>query len=215
MPPGPALGVLLGGIDRSRLAGDDAVTLMVLRARQVAYDQAQLLADVAEVGVCETISLAEQMRRAARPGEFAADEIAAALTWTVHAASSHLVLGWMMWSDHPALGAAMAAGELDLPRATIICDELGGLDTDTAASVVAAILPKAAGLTTGRLRAALTKLIQSIDPGAAKRRYDKGVADRLVEHFLQHNATATLGGWMLPAERAAAAAERLWGWPPP
>ncbi|MGE5829048.1 MAG: hypothetical protein ACM30G_11920, partial [Micromonosporaceae bacterium] len=53
MPPGPALGALLASVDRSRLNGYDLVIVMAARARQVAHEQAELLADVYEVSRCE------------------------------------------------------------------------------------------------------------------------------------------------------------------
>src|SRR5262245_61167441 len=53
MAPGPELGVVLATIDRSRLNGYDLVIVMAARARQVCYEQAQLLADTYEVSRCE------------------------------------------------------------------------------------------------------------------------------------------------------------------
>jgi hypothetical protein len=52
MPPGPELGLVLGGIDRCSLSGDDVVTLMQGIARQVSHYQAELYAVMAEVAHC-------------------------------------------------------------------------------------------------------------------------------------------------------------------
>jgi hypothetical protein len=49
MPPGPELAVAVASVDRSRLGGSDAITLAQARARLIAHEQAQLLADLVEV----------------------------------------------------------------------------------------------------------------------------------------------------------------------
>ena len=51
MRPGPGLAALLATVDRSRLGAADLYELVRARARQVAHDQAQLLADVFEAGL--------------------------------------------------------------------------------------------------------------------------------------------------------------------
>jgi hypothetical protein len=52
MPPGPELAAVLAGLDRRRLNGHDLVVVMAAQARQVAHEQARLLADVYEVSRC-------------------------------------------------------------------------------------------------------------------------------------------------------------------
>jgi hypothetical protein len=49
--PGPFLAVILSGIDRSQLSGDDRVRLLQARSRLRANVDAELLADM--VAVCE------------------------------------------------------------------------------------------------------------------------------------------------------------------
>jgi hypothetical protein len=170
MPPGPELCAVLAGIDRTRLVGCDVVVLLRARARQVAYEQAQLLADAAEVAVCETAGLDQTTNRATEPGKYAAEEIAAALTWTVGTAEIQLWFGWSIFHKHPTIGAAMLTGEIDYSRANIISEGVAFLDESTAKKILDKILPRAGRLTSGRLRAALTKLVQSVDPDAAEKR---------------------------------------------
>ena len=49
VPPGPDLARVLAGVDRSRCGGDDLVSLLRARNRQLAHEQAQLLADMVEM----------------------------------------------------------------------------------------------------------------------------------------------------------------------
>ena len=115
MPPGPALAAVLAGIDRSRLANGDTVTLAQARLRQVSHDQAQLLADLREVGLACGLRPDDSPRRAhiddVDPDDqrWAEMELAAALTWTRAAAASQLDLGLRL-ADLPAVASALSAG---------------------------------------------------------------------------------------------------------
>jgi len=62
LPPGPALAVALASVERSRVASADLHVLARARSRQVAYEQAALLADMLECG--------GQIRVAGRPRGF-------------------------------------------------------------------------------------------------------------------------------------------------
>ena len=53
MAPGPELGALLAGMDIQLLTGADAIEVLRARARQLSHDQAQLLATMVEVGLCD------------------------------------------------------------------------------------------------------------------------------------------------------------------
>ena len=76
MPPGPELARVLAGIDLDSLSGFDLVVVMAAQARQVAHHQAELLATVARVAQASSEASALV---ADDDGEFAADEIRAAL----------------------------------------------------------------------------------------------------------------------------------------
>lgn len=52
LPPGKELALVLFGIERTRLNGYDVLTLLQARARQVAYDQAGLCADMVDMDYC-------------------------------------------------------------------------------------------------------------------------------------------------------------------
>jgi len=75
MAPGPKLGVLLGGLTISALTGTDLVEVLRARARQLSPEQAQLLAAMVEVGLCDPHAGLDEVARLAQAPEYAADEI--------------------------------------------------------------------------------------------------------------------------------------------
>src|SRR5262245_17416441 len=122
LPGGAAIGALLEAVDRSRLNGHDLVVLAQARARQLAHLQAQLLADLDEVVHCPPGDEDSPVQRMALPGEFAAFEVAAALTLTRRASEQLVDLAYHLRHRLPAVHAALAAGEIDLPRARLLCE---------------------------------------------------------------------------------------------
>ena len=89
MPPGPELAQVLAGIDLDSLPGFDLVVVMRAHARQVSHQQAELLGLVARVADASSEASALVSDD---DGEFAADEIRAALCLTRRAAVSLLQL---------------------------------------------------------------------------------------------------------------------------
>jgi Domain of unknown function (DUF222)/HNH endonuclease len=209
MPPGPRLSAILAGIDRSRVNGHDMVTVMQARARQVAHDQAELLADIVEVAHCPPGAFNSPVKRLEGLSRYPDDEVRVALCWTRRAAGEQLTLALDVVERLPDVYAALRAGDIDIPRARVFCDVLSVLPEDVAREAAAQVLPFAGGLTTGQLRVRLLRLVITIDPDAARKRRDKSVTDRRLDHGLLPEGTAYLGGTNLPAERAAAASARI------
>jgi hypothetical protein len=173
------------------------VDRMVARARELSQLQAVLLAEL--VAVFDVIP----------EPEFAAFEISAALTWTRRAADVQLDLAFTIVRTLPSLHAAMASGEVDLPKARVIVDGVAALDLELARSIVAAILPQAPALTTGELRTRLAKLVIQADPEAAVKRHKARKKQRRVELQNTEDSCAALLGLNLPADDALAASNRL------
>ncbi len=144
----------------------------------------------------------------ARLSEFIGAEVAAALTLTGKAADGQLGLALAL-AGRPATAAALEAGEIDLPRAEVFISLLGPLHPAHAGAVEADVLPRAGGLTTGQLRAALARAILAIDPDAARRRREQAEQDARVEHWAEPEGTATLTGRHLPPAQVLAASKRL------
>ena len=143
------------------------------------------------------------------PDQWAESEIAAALTWSGVNAGAQLALARQIVRRLPALHAAMLAGQIDAHKARVISDQLLCLSDEQARAVVEKILPEAAGKTTGQLRHKLARLVITIDPAAARKRYREAVKHRQVWCGREEEGTLSLGGRRLPADRAAAAFDHL------
>ena len=143
------------------------------------------------------------------PDHWAESEIAAALTWTGVTTGVQLDLALQVVRRLPAVHAAMRAGQIDAHKAKVICEQVRLLTDAQARAVVDKILPEAAGKTTGQLRYRLARLVITIDPAAARKRYREAVKRRQVWCGREEEGTLSLGGRYLPADRAAAAFDHL------
>src|SRR5262249_48360574 len=104
---------------------------------------------------------------------------------------------------------ALAAGDIDLPRAMVIADEVTGLGDDHAAAVEHAIAGSAPGQTTGQLRAATRRAVLAADPSAARQRKERAQQDARVERWDEHAGPAALAGRALPPASVLAADQNL------
>jgi len=174
----------------------DAVDVLRLRAREASMAAAALLAAVVMVA------------GAAEPG-FEADEVGFALSWTQTAARRQVDFGRWLTGELPDVFAALALGDIDVPRAWVFYDQLATVEPAVALSVAAAILPVAGGLTTSQLRDRLRRAVLKADPGAAAARTRRSEAERYVATSPDGDGTASLYGVRLPAGRTMAAFERV------
>ena len=209
MAPGPVLATLADQVWQQGLGGlDDDELIGVLAAwqRLGARAVAGLLAAVSELA-------ARRKAEGRASGDWRAfehteDELAATLTMTRHGAGCVFALALGL-DRLPLTRAALAGGRIDERRATVIADELAGLDDEHAAAVEALIIEKAAGQTTGQLRPAVRRAVIAADPAAAKRRKEEALKDARVEASGQPSGTATLAGRDLPPADVLAADKHL------
>ena len=131
MPPGPELSAALATVDRTALSGFDLIVLLRARSRRLAFEQAELAADM--VAVRERVKVESSK------------------------------LSWVWNSDQ----------------------------------------------TTGRPAHRLRKMLAEADLTAARKRYERSVAERKVVRGVNADGTGHLSGCNLPADEAAAADERL------
>lgn len=195
--PGVQLGSALAAVDRSTLDGDSLLEVLIAQSRQLAHEQARLLADL--VAVADAVPVPE----------FAPMEIGAALTWTRQAASAQLALAQDIVQRLPMVHDALLRGDLDLPKARVIADGVASLDVASARQVASTILPDASTLTTGQLRARLSKLVIAVDPDAAAVRHRLRVTGRRIVLQPDQDSCASLCAFDLPAADAVAASNRL------
>ncbi len=209
MAPGPELAVLLAGINISALTGSDVVEVLRARHRQLSHDQAQLLAAMVEVGLCDPAAGSGEVARVAEAPLYAADEIRAALAWTRRAAAREHDFAETLVLRMPEVFVALDTGRIDRSKAWIFADFCAELTAEHTEVVCQRLLPHASRLTTGELAARLKKIALALDPEWAARRYASAVRERNVVGYLNDDGTATVTGSHLPTDQAAAACARI------
>ncbi len=188
------------------LSDDALVGLLHASRRLSAWQSGVELAAVAELD-------RRRLRDSGRPGwsrvsEHISAELAAALVLTGRSADTLLTLARDL-ARLPAALRALLAGQIDRARAMIFTAELAALNGRTANAAADALLPGAAAMTTGQLRAALRTLVLSIDPAAVRRRITRARDDARVEAWQETSGNLALAGRELSPADAIAADRRI------
>ena len=201
--PGPAAGGLA--------ALDDAALTGVLRGwrRLSSWAAAMEHAAVAELARRRIAEAETAGCWAEEASRYAAAEIAAALTLTRTSADTLLGRALAL-QDLPDTAAALSAGRIDVPRATIIADGTACLDQRLSLVADAELAAVAPTMTTGQLRAAVARVVIAAGPAAAEERRRQAEKQARVEHQPEASGvTAMLAGRDLPAAESAAAMNRI------
>jgi Domain of unknown function (DUF222) len=169
--------------------------------REIAAAQARQLALIAEFARSRPPTAGE--RQVAGASEFAVDELAAELRLSRPAASSRLGLAVTLSGRLAGTAAALAAGDLDLPKARLVADMTGALDAPLVAAVEQRVLARAATQTVGQLRACLSRAVLAVDPAGGQVRHERAVVDRRVAVSALPDGMAELWA-LLPAPAASA-----------
>lgn len=206
IPPGLLLAVVLSSLDRDRLSGFERVELLKARSRLISHLQAELYADIHAVSQ----AVSELDRFEHRDGFYiTASEVQAALTLTRRAGEVHTDLAFQLRERLPGVWRALHDGLIDLAKARVLSDQTCHLPRQLAQQVTEAALERAPDQTTGQLRARIQRLIISIDPAAAKDRYEEKLKERRVIAEMTDAGTANLHGLDLPPADANAAMRRI------
>ncbi|MEN8041320.1 MAG: DUF222 domain-containing protein [Actinomycetota bacterium] len=205
MEPGILLGSMLESIDVSTLSGHDRVIVLRARQRMASHLQAQIYADMASIA---DITVASGDDRYDAP-DAAAMEVRAALRLTRMTADLEMRHAINLRDRFPEVWDRFNSGILDARRVRVIIRGTEHLAGDIAQRVIDQVLDDAHKLTTGQLRATITKLALDAEPETAVDNYEAALADRRV--FTEPNAmgTANLLGLDLPPHRVAAATRRI------
>jgi hypothetical protein len=206
--PGPRLAGFMAdarAIGLGRLTDDELIGVMRAARRLASWSAA---IELAAAGDLWRRRWAEEQAGDTGAASHADDEIAAALTLTRRAADQVLSLAIAL-RRLPLTSQALTAGDIDLPRAMVIADEVTGLGSEHAAAVETGIIGAAAGQTTGQLRAATRRAVLSADPRAARKRKERALLDARVERWDEHGGTAALAGRDLPPASVLAADQNL------
>jgi hypothetical protein len=198
LPPGPGLALVVMTTDRSRVSAYDLVRLLQAENRLISALQAGLYETITEISSAFDDE----------DGDAAAAEIAAALHLT-RSASEHEHALAMRLRRYPQVRAALASGSIDLRRVRVLLDSIRGIDPSIAGEVFDRVIDDAPDLTTGQLRARVNKLCLELEPRAMAGRYRAGIEQRRIVLQTNPDTTANLCGFDLPADLAAAAAQRI------
>jgi hypothetical protein len=195
-----------GELDDDQLAG--AVRVYRRLAAQAQARELALVAELARRRPQPGTPAAVGGQLPERVSEFLADEVAALLTLTSRAAQAEVGLALGL-ATRWRTAAALEAGRIDMPKALVLLELLDPADEVAAAAIEAAVLPVAATLTTGQLRAWVLRLILDLDPAAARRRREQAVRQAHVDCWTDPDGTAALAGRSLPPAQVLAADRRL------
>ena len=206
--PGPRLAEFMadaGAIGLGRLTDDELIGVMRAARRLASWSASMELAAAGDLWRRRWAEAQDGDTHAALHTD---DEIAAALTLTRRAADQVLSLATAL-RRLPLTSRALTAGDIDLPRAMVIADEVTGLSNEHAAAVEQAIIGAAKNQTTGQLRAATRRAVLAADPRAARKRKERALQDARVERWDEHGGTAALAGRDLPPASVLAADKNL------
>ena len=184
-----------------RLSDDELCGLLAAQRRLASRAAAGELAAITELA-------ARRAGPGGRPGEHVGEEIAALLTLTGHAAGRQVALAEGL-ARLPGVSRALAAGRIDLPKATVFADQLALVEYVAANAIAAITLPDAPGMTTGQLRAALQREVLAYDPEAAIQRRKAAEKDARVETWTEAAGTGAIAGRDLPPADVLAADKTL------
>ena len=133
--------------------------------------------------------------------ELVAAEIGAALHLTRAASRSEVDFADAL-GRHPQVLEMLRVGDIDIRRARVLVDGVRGLSPEIADRALDQVGPDAPRLTTGQLRARLSRTCAELDPQTTQDRYEAGVEQRRFVLSATPEMTAHLSGYDLPPEWA-------------
>jgi len=208
--PGPKLGRRLARIDLGTLPDEALLDYLHAETRQLSQQQARVWAVMGEVGRRAPLNFDHgAVWTPERRFDSAACEIAAELRVSKPYAAHELEHAQAVQAM-PAVAAALRAGELDRNRALVLLDVCSILGEEHRAKLLQNLLPKAATMPAGTLRARAQRIAIELDPEWAERRYRAAVRESRVVCVMGQDGTVSLAGEDLPAEEALAAMAHVW-----
>jgi hypothetical protein len=135
--------------------------------------------------------------------EWAADEVAMALTVSRGSGAVRLAQAARLDGPLRATRDLLQTGEIDVPRARLIVDRCAVLDDAKAALVQERVLARAPEQTWRQLDSALRRAILAVDPDGAAERHQAAKKERRVDVFAEDDGMATLWARMTAPDAAA------------
>ncbi len=205
MEPGVFLAAILSAVDLDKLSGHDRIVVLRAQQRMASHFAARVYETMASVS--DFMDELDDDPELAT--ESAAAEIRVALRLTRRAADNELAFALDLKQRLPRVSDALAAGDIDVRRAKTILYGTAHLSEATAQAVVDRIIAQAPRLTTGQLRARITRLCIEADPEEAQQRYEDAEAQRRVVCQPTEAGTANLFVYDLAPDRAVAVTRRI------
>lgn len=205
IPVGPYLAAILASVDVSRLNGYDAVRLMQAQARLGSHHEAGKLSAMAEVACSPPGDPDSPVEREPLPGEYAAAEVAAALTLTRRAADALLDQALTLRDRLQRVWERLSDGLIDGRKAREFVNRLSHLPDEVTDEVLDETLDDAADLTTGQLRAGINREVMIADSDGAASAYEEGLTSRRVTTYSNPDFTGSLAIHSAEPLRVAAA----------
>ncbi|TDD65058.1 DUF222 domain-containing protein, partial [Jiangella aurantiaca] len=203
MPAGPELAARLALVDPSAADAPDLVETIGGWARLAAWAAAGEAAASAELASRPQMRPDHTGYRSVNPVTNTAVEIAGRCQLTTRQAENQVGHAVQLVEDFPDTHAALASGVIDLRRARVITDELGGQDPDVRVRVEAAVLPKAPFLDSVALRKLIKLLLHELAPVQTAERHENARDRRYVAVTPASDGMTHLEA-SLPAEDAIA-----------
>lgn len=191
--PLPYLSVVVSSIDRSRLNGHDLVRLMQAEARLESSFSAGKLASMAEVAHSPPGGPESPVERSVNEIDYAACEIAAALTLTRRAAEAQLKTALALRGGLERVWDRYRTGGLSFVKVREFVRILAHHEPGLVQAVLDRTLNEAEQLTSGQLRARLNRLVLEHDPDASRHGMAEGLTGRKVVGYQNPDLTGSLG----------------------
>ncbi|MFP3882224.1 MAG: DUF222 domain-containing protein [Actinomycetota bacterium] len=210
--PGPFLAAIVSSLDPSRLNGHDAVRLTQARARLSSHHDAGKYQAMAEVAFSPPGDVDSPVSRSSEEIEYAAAEIAAALTLTRGASEAELDRAVSLAGPLRRVLTAFSRGLIDVRKVKVFDSQLGHLPDEIVDTVLDKTLDEAGTLTTGQLQHRLSKEVMVADPDGAASSFQEGLEDRKVTTHSNPDFTGSfhiLGGHPDAVAAARGHVERL------
>ena len=202
-PVGPELAAVLARLDVSGADAHELVEAVAACARLTAWVAAIEAAASAELASRPQMRPDTSGYRSVNPVTNTAMELAGRCQVTARQAENQVGHALQLTEDFPDTHTTLSSGLIDVRRARVITDELGGQDPDVRTRVEAAVLPKAPKLDAVALRKLIRRLLHELAPVEQAERHRAARDRRYVAIMPASDGMAHLEA-LLPAEDATA-----------
>lgn len=203
VPTGAELAAVLASVDPARVSAYDLVEV-VARCEELtswtAAVQARAIEELTrrmEMRSPHAVTDSQPLSAERVTGS----EVGARLALTPRVADGLVTFGVELVRFLPKTLQALSEGKVDLRRASVIATETAGLEPEVIAAVEDAVLDEAGGMTPGRLRYAVRRLVAQLCPEVAEQRRAEARSRREVRFDSCRDGMAAMEAY-LPAEDA-------------